>query len=139
MNLAYYIVIFDHALDLAFEALDIGIGYRQRSGNSSFVAEAHTLYRREVTEGERVRVTTRLLAGDAKRIHLFQTMLHAGDSQLVATHEQMCLHIDMRSRRVAPWPADRLAALTAAARDDAALRWPEQAGRRIAMPGHEVR
>ncbi len=135
MNLAYYIVVFDHALDMAFEVLDIGTDYRRRTGNSSFAAETHTLYRREVCEGETVRVTTRVLATDAKRLHLFQEMIHAASGEVSATHEQMCLHVDMRTRRVAPWPADRQAALRAALRAQAALPLPEEAGRRIAMPG----
>ena len=106
LNLAYYIVVFDHALDVAFEALDIGTDYRRRTGNSSFAAETHTLYRREVREGDRVRVSTRVLGADAKRLHLFQEMTHVASGEVSATHEQMCLHIDMATRRVAPWPAD---------------------------------
>ena len=135
LNLAYYIVVFDHALDVAFEALDIGTDYRRRTGNSSFAAETHTLYRREVREGDRVRVSTRVLGADAKRLHLFQEMTHVASGEVSATHEQMCLHIDMATRRVAPWPADRQAALQAAIRADAALPVPPAAGRRITMPG----
>ena len=135
MNLAYYIVVFDHALDVAFEALDIGTDYRRRTGNSSFAAETHTLYRREVREGDAVRVSTRVLGADAKRLHLFQEMTHVASGEVSATHEQMCLHIDMATRRVAPWPADRQAALQAAIRADAALPVPVAAGRRITVPG----
>jgi acyl-CoA thioester hydrolase len=134
MNLAYYIVIFDRALDVAFEVLDIGTDYRRRTGNSSFAAETHTLYRREVREGDAVRVTTRVLGVDAKRLHLFQEMVHRASGETSATHEQMCLHIDMATRRVAPWPADRQVALQAAVRADAALPIPAAAGRRVAMP-----
>lgn len=135
MNLAYYIVVFDRALDGAFEALDIGTDYRRRTGNSSFAAETHTLYRREVREGEMVRVTTRVLAADAKRLRLFQEMIHAASGEVSATHEQMCLHVDMRTRRVAPWPPDRQEILLAAVRAQAGLPVPKEAGRRIAMPG----
>jgi acyl-CoA thioester hydrolase len=134
MNLAYYIVVFDQALDGAFDALDIGTAYRRRTGNSSFAAETHTLYRREVREGDTVRVTSRILAVDAKRLHLFQEMIHADSGEVSATHEQMCLHMDMRARRVAPWPADRREALCAAVRAQAGLPVPEAVGRRITMP-----
>lgn len=132
MNLAYYIVVFDQALDVVFDALDIGTAYRRRSGNSTFVAETHTLYRREVTEGERVRVTSRLLGADAKRLHWYQEMHHVESDEIAATLEQLNLHIDMRTRRVAPWPADRLVALLAATDPGP---WPSAAGRRIALPG----
>jgi acyl-CoA thioester hydrolase len=134
MNLAYYIVIFDHALDIAFEALDIGQDYRRRTNHSTFAAETHTLYEREVTEGETVRVVTRVLAADAKRLHIFQEMHHAKDGQRVAAHEQMCLHIDMGARRVVPWPEDRRLVLEEAAREQARLPPPKGVGRHIAMP-----
>jgi acyl-CoA thioester hydrolase len=134
MNLAYYIVVFDQALDVVFDALGIGTQYRQRTGNSTFAAETHTLYRREVVEGDAVRVTSRLIAADAKRTQWFQEMRHLSSGDIAATHEQMSLHIDMGTRRVSPWPADRRSVLRAAVLADAALPWPSAAGRRIAMP-----
>ncbi len=135
MNLAYYVMIFDHATDVAFDALDIGAAYRVRSGNSSFVVETHTLYEQEVLEGEVLRVTTRLLGADAKRLHLFHEMFRSGSQARVAAQEIMCLHIDMATRRTAPFPPDRLEALQAATRAHTALRLPHGVGRRIVMPG----
>jgi acyl-CoA thioester hydrolase len=133
MNLAFYIVVFDHACDAVFDALDIGTAYRQRTGNSSFVVETHTLYEREATEGDCLRIVSRVLGADAKRLHLFQEMFHAERGDRLATHEQMCLHIDMSSRRTAPWPQDRQDALQAALRT-ALAPVPVEAGRRIALP-----
>ncbi len=131
MNVAFYVVVFDHATDVVFEELDIGNAYRARSGNSCFVAETHTLYEREVRVGERVTVRPRLLGADGKRFHLFHEMYRADDPARVAAQELMCLHVDMRMRRTAEWPADRRAALDDAVRTDAALGLPEGVGRRI--------
>jgi acyl-CoA thioester hydrolase len=135
MNLAYYIVIFDHAIDVAYDALDIGTGYRERTGNSSFIVETHTLYEREAKEGERVRVTYRLLGADAKRVHLFQEMFRADTDERVATHEVLALHIDMTTRRTAPFPPDTQAALAVAVRAQATRPLPRGVGRRISTPG----
>jgi acyl-CoA thioester hydrolase len=135
MNLAYYIVVFDHATDTVFDALDIGTAYRERTGNSSFVVETHTLYEQEVTVGERLRVTTRLLGVDEKRLHMFHEMFRAGSDERVAAHELMCLHIDMRTRRTAPFPPDRQAALAEVVQAQAKLPLPSGVGRRITMPG----
>jgi len=134
MNLAYYIVIFDHATDVAFDALDIGTAYRARTGNSSFIVETHTLYEREVKEGEQLRVSSRLLGADAKRVHLFHEMFLEGNNERVAAHELLSLHIDMRTRRTAPFPPDRKAALAAAVRAQADRPLPSGVGRRITMP-----
>lgn len=135
MNLAYYVVVFDHATDVVFEALDIGSAYRVRSGNSSFVVETHTLYEREVREGERVVVRSRLLGVDGKRLHLFHEMVRADEPGRVAAQEIMCLHVDMRSRRTAAWPADRRAVLEEVVRSAGAEPLPDGVGRRIRRLG----
>ena len=77
MNLAYYVVLFDQATDLLYDALGVGQAYRDATGNSTFTAETHTLYEREVRVGERVRVVPHLLGADAKRLHYFHEMFHA--------------------------------------------------------------
>ncbi len=78
-------------------------------------------------------MSTRALAADAKRLHIFQEMRHATADFLVATHEQMCLHIDLKVRRVAPWPAAQQAKLEAAVAAQAHLPVPPGVGRRIGM------
>src|SRR5690348_14683884 len=88
--------------------LGVGQTYREATGYSTFTAETHTLYEREVHEGERVRVVPYLLGADAKRIHYFHEMFHTVRGHRVAAQELMALHIDMSVRRVAPFPADLL-------------------------------
>src|SRR5580704_4482436 len=111
MNLAYYVVVFDLATDKLYAALGIGDAYRDATGNSTFTAETHTLYEREVRLGERVRVVPHLLGVDAKRLHYFHEMFHAEQGHRVAAQELIGLHIDLRIRRVAPFPPDLLARL----------------------------
>jgi acyl-CoA thioester hydrolase len=97
------------------------------------VAEAHVRYLREVREADPIKVTVQLLDYDAKRMHLFEQLLHADEDWLSATSETMTLHVDMRAKKVAAFPDDilkRLAALKAA---HAHLPVPDGAGRRIAM------
>lgn len=133
MNLAYYVVVFDLATDRLYDALGIGNGYRAATGNSCFTAETHTVYEREVTAGEKLRVGTVLLGVDDKRLHYFHEMFHATDGHRVAAQELLALHIDMRVRRVSPFPPDRRAAIEAALRRQGP-RAPKGAGRRIALP-----
>jgi acyl-CoA thioester hydrolase len=134
MNLAYYVVLFDQATDLMYDVIGVGQAYREATGNSTFTAETHTLYERELRLGERVRVVPHLLAADAKRLHYFHEMFHAEKGHRVAAQELIALHIDMSVRRVAPFPADLAARIQAAvdARGDRPL--PAGVGRRIALP-----
>jgi acyl-CoA thioester hydrolase len=133
MNLAYYVVIFDHATDLVFDTIDIGAAYRARAGNSCFVVETHTLYEQEVRDGERVMVMSRLLGVDAKRAHLFHEMFRPGGGKRVAAQEIMCLHVDMVTRRAAAWPVETRLTLEEAVRASSTEPLPLGVGRRIAM------
>src|SRR5271157_1720201 len=135
LNLAYYVVLFDKATDLLYDALGVGDAYLEATGNSTFAAETHTLYERELRVGERVHVRPRLLAVDAKRLHYFHEMFHAEGGHRVAAQELMALHIDLSIRRVAPFPPDLLARLQEAVRARAGEPLPKGVGRRIAMPG----
>ncbi|HVC62973.1 MAG TPA: thioesterase family protein [Acetobacteraceae bacterium] len=133
MNLAYYVVVFDLGTDRLYDALAIGNAYREATGNSCFTAETHTLYEREVKTGEQLRVATTLLGADMKRLHYFHEMFRAVDGHRVAAQELLALHIDMRVRRVAPFPADRLASIGAAFRAQGNRPLPPGVGRRIAL------
>ena len=135
LNLAYYCVVFDYATDAFYAALNIGDAYREVSGNSCFTAETHTLYEREVHLGDTLRVKAWLLGADSKRLHYFHEMFHGQSDERSAVQELMALHIDMGTRRVAPYPPEQYAALQQAVKDYAPATLPKGAGRRIALPG----
>jgi acyl-CoA thioester hydrolase len=134
MNLAYYVVLFDQATDLLYDALGVGNTYRDATGHSTFTAETHTLYEREVSVGERVRVVPHLLAADTKRLHYFHEMFRVQDDLRVAAQELIALHIDMSVRRVTPFPAELYARIQATLRARTNNPMPAGVGRRIAMP-----
>ena len=134
MNLAYYVLVFDAATDRLYDLLGIGNAYREISGNSCFTVETHTLYEREVTVGEKLRVGAHILGVDGKRLHYFHEMFHGAHGHRVAAQELLALHIDMRIRHVAPFPADRLAAIEAVLRRHEGTPAPRGAGRRISLP-----
>jgi acyl-CoA thioester hydrolase len=135
MNLAYYVVVFDIATDALYDALDIGNAYRERTNYSCFTAETHTVYERELHLGEKLRVRSWLLGADSKRVHYFHEMFHAESGERACVQELLALHIDMRIRRVAPYEADKQAALQALVREYAPAVLPKGAGRRIGLPG----
>jgi acyl-CoA thioester hydrolase len=134
MNLAYYIVLFDCATDALFDAIGIGLSYKDATNHGTFVVETHNLYERELLVGERVRVATQILGADSKRLHLAHEMFSLGSGERAATQELMYLHIDLSARRVVPWLADVRERVNAAAAAHARLPRPHWAGRRIAMP-----
>jgi acyl-CoA thioester hydrolase len=93
------------------------------------------MYEREVRLGDKLLVKGWLLGADTKRLHYFHEMFHVDSGERSAVQELMALHIDMRVRRVAPYPAAIHAALQDAVRTYAPATLPKGAGRRIALPG----
>jgi acyl-CoA thioester hydrolase len=135
LNMAYHNVLFDRCVDEAYELIGCGLAYLEQTRHSTFTAEVHVRYLRELHAGDPVRVTFQLLDYDAKRIHYFEELRHAEEGWLSATSENMTLHVDMTAKKTVPFPdfiAARLARMKAA---HAHLPLPDGVGRRVAMPG----
>lgn len=132
MNVAYYVLIFDHATDALQDKVGLDEKLRLETGSSVFVAEAHITYDNEVMEGEKVRVETQILDHDAKRLHLFHTMYNT-DGSLCATNEVMILHVNLNTRKVGPFPAHVSERIASIYKEHAKLPAPEKQGRVIAV------
>lgn len=133
MNMAYYHLLFDESLDVAFTDLGIGWEYTRQGQGSCFTAEVHVCYINELKQDAPVRVTYQLLDWDAKRIHIFGHMYHAETGELAATSEQMCIHVDMTTRRAAPFPEAIQTKISTLMKNHKALTRPDQAGRVIGI------
>jgi acyl-CoA thioester hydrolase len=131
--MAYYNVLFDRAVDEVFELLGCGADY-VKTGFSTFTAEVHVRYVRELQSGDPVRVTFQLLDFDAKRMHYFEQLFHADQGWVSATSENMSLHVDMAAKKVAPFPPAITRRLTKMKAAHGRLPRPEAAGRKVAMP-----
>lgn len=132
LNMAYYNVIFDRGGDDAAEVMGLGPAYARERKLTTYTAEVHVCYVRELHLGDKVTVTFQLLDHDEKRLHAYQEIRHA-DGWLAATSESLTLHVDMSGPKVAPFPADILAKVEAMRAAHAALPMPERAGRSIGI------
>ena len=134
LNMAFYNVMFDRAIDEFWLRLGIGPTYMKTRHGSTFTAECHVRYLREIHLGDPVQVSILLAGADEKRLHTFEELRHAGEGWLSATSENMTLHIDMATRKTAPFPPDIRARIAAVAKAHSTVARPEGIGRKIAMP-----
>ena len=134
LNMAYYNVMFDRAVDELWLTLGIGPPYMKERHGSTFTAECHVRYLREIHLGDPVQISILLVAADEKRLHTFQELRHATEGWLSATSENMSVHIDMTARKTAPFPADIRANIEAVTAAHSTIPRPEGIGRKIAMP-----
>jgi acyl-CoA thioester hydrolase len=133
LNMAYYNVMFDRAIDELWLKLGIGPGYLKARQASTFTAECHVRYLREIHLGDPVQVSILLVAADEKRLHTFEELRHATEGWLSATSENMTIHIDMTARKTAPFPNDIRTRIDALAEAHSPLPRPEGIGSRIGI------
>lgn len=133
MNVAFYVLAFDHATDAMLEFLQLTHDYKAKENTTTFVADMNVTYRREVKEGDPLRFTTRILNCDEKRIHFWHEMYHATEGYLAATNELLSLHIDLTSRRVGPMTDAVFTWVNEVCNAHASLPEPAGLGRLIGM------
>ncbi|MBK0400738.1 carnitine 3-dehydrogenase [Limibaculum sp. M0105] len=129
MNESRYGQLFSDAADGAMKAIGADQDYIAR-GLSYFTVEIHIRYLDEAKAGDRVTVTTQVLEGKGKKLRLFHWMRHE-DGRLLATGEQMLIHVSLETRAAcdpAPAVAAKLGEIAAA---HAALPLPEGVGRAV--------
>lgn len=131
MNVAYYVLAFDHAVDRLWQRFGIDAAYIETHNDSTFAVECHVTWQRELCAGDGFFVTSQVLAFDAKRIHHFMRMYDESECRLAATAEWMNLHVDLDIRRVSAWPEQVSAAMAGFARDQGEQPLPEEAGSRM--------
>ena len=133
MNVAYYVMAFDHGVDGLTSYLDIGPEGIEARGTSTFTLEMHTNYLQELHLDDPIRLTCQLLDYDSKRVHFFFNMYHTEEDYLAATCEQLLLHVNLEERRSSPFPQSAVSKLETLMLLHRQLPRPEKAGRSIGI------
>jgi len=128
LNMAFYNVIFDKGVDHVYDQLGIGEDYARSGEGSCFTLEVHLHYLQELSLNDEIEVHFQLLDYDHKRLHFFEQMYHKKAGYLAATSEQIAMHVDMRSRRAAPFPDAILANIKSLHESHTRLDTPAQVG-----------
>lgn len=132
MSESCYLLVFGDQSDAFFRLIGIDEAYRA-AGHSLYTVQTMIFNLAEAHLDDPLDLSLLVLDADDKRIHLFHAMHHGETGDLLATGEQMLVHVDMTAGRSAPMPpelARKVAAIRAA---HAHLPVPPQAGRNIAI------
>jgi carnitine 3-dehydrogenase len=122
--------VFGDAMDLLYRRLGVDEAYRA-TGRMYYSVERHIKHVSEAKVGDAIYVTTQLIGVDEKRLHVFHRLYRGRDDVLIATEEQMHLHVDtVRAKASAVDPAIRVK-LEAIQKSHAGLPRPPEAGRSV--------
>jgi carnitine 3-dehydrogenase len=127
-----YLQLFADATDALLSALGVDADYLTSAG-SYFTVETHLSHLRQLEAGHVVRVTTQVLDADEKRLHVFHVLLREGETDPIATAEQMLLHVGTESGRASPTREPVRARVAELTQRHAGLPRPERAGRSIGV------
>ena len=129
MNEAHYLEVSAQATDRFMEMIGADADY-VAAGKSYFTVENHIRYLDEMHAGEAAKVTTQVLAGAGKKMHLFHSLLKA-DGSVAATVETLLLHMDLTARKTSVPDDPVAAALATYASAHENLPLPDGAGRHV--------
>jgi len=127
MNEAHYLEAGAAATDRFMEMIGADADYIV-SGKSYFTVENHIRYLDELHAGEHLTITTQVLKGEGKKLHLFH-LLHGSKGQLAATMETLLLHVDLTTRSSCAPEETVSEKLEQFAQDHSKLPLPDGAGR----------
>ncbi len=130
MTESRYLHAFADATDRFMEIIGCDSAYIT-SGGSYFTAETHIRHLDEVHAGAVIAITTQVILGEGKKMHLFHQM-HEGD-RLLATAEHFLLHVSLETRKPSAPSVAIEAALVRFATGHAGLPKPEGLGRAIGV------
>ncbi|MBW4022738.1 MAG: carnitine 3-dehydrogenase [Proteobacteria bacterium] len=131
MNESRYLEIFGYATDALLARIGMDAAMLAR-GFSFYTVETHLRHLDEIRLGEGYVASTQIIAHDAKRIHLFHR-LHHEDGRLLATAEQMMLHVDTGRHRACEAAVEVQSALAVLAAAHRGMAVPPEAGRGIGI------
>ncbi len=134
MNMAYYAVLFDRSAEEMFETFGLGPDYVRQTNCSFFTLETHTTYAHEIHAGDSVRIENQIIDADMKRVHYVQQMYHAEESFLSCVLEVMVAHVDLTTKKTAPFPADIQTQINAMLAEHKVITLPKQVGHKIGIP-----
>ena len=105
MNVAYYTLAFDKALDFFFEdVLNIGPSFVEKNKEGPFALKASYNYFSELLESESFFVDISILDFDLKRVHVFGEMRKDTSLELSAVFETVLMNMDLSARKVKQYP-----------------------------------
>ena len=125
-----YLQVFGDTTDALLRLIGADLAYVE-AGHSYYTVETHIRHLGEAKLGQAIYATCQILSTDDKRLHVFHTIHDTVSGDVIATAEQMLLHVNSAAGKTVPAPAEILGRLLPIATAHANLPAPDGAGRHV--------
>lgn len=132
MHDARYVEVFHVGARSLFETVGLGAAYRT-TGFGMFNLGMNLDYFSEVFKGDPLRVTANLLDFSDKLVHMYLEIHQADTGVLSASNERLLIHMNLETRKSAPFPDDIAGRLGEMRARCAAVPRPKTLGRVLAI------
>lgn len=130
MTESRYLQVFGDSTDALLQRVGVDGDY-VATGRSYYTVETHIMHLAEVQALEPIHSTTQLISADEKRLHVFHRIYHSGTDTVLASAEQMLLHVDAKASKATPADPLVLSRVKQIADAHAGLPMPEAKGRYV--------
>ena len=108
LNMAYYILIFDQALEVMLEKFKMGDESGKKEKRRTMVVETHTKYISEIKQEDEVDIILTFFDHDKKRLHLKLEMIEKKTKKISASIEWLSLYINLEARKVTEFENEKI-------------------------------
>ena len=133
MNDSHFFQVASNAGDRLMRLIGVDEAYLA-GGHSYYTVESHVNFVAQATVGDRLYATVQLLNHDPKRLHYFCVIHRVENDNVVATSEQLLLHVDTAAGKSAPASDALVAKMDAIAAKHKNLPKPANASRHVGQP-----
>lgn len=125
-----YLQMFGDTSDALLRLIGVDFDYVE-AGHSYYTVETHIRHLGEAKVGQELYSTCQILLADAKRLHVFHSLYNAKTDDLLATAEQMLLHVDAEAGKAVNAPDHVTERLNRILASQEGLPRPEGSGRNV--------
>ena len=108
LNMAYYVLIFDQALEVMLEKFKMGANSAKKNQRSTMVVETNTKYISEVKENDEVDIILTFFDHDKKRLHLKLEIIEKKTKKISASIEWLSLYVNLETRKVTEFEEEKI-------------------------------
>jgi acyl-CoA thioester hydrolase len=123
VNVQFYLALFELGGWDVLEDVGIDETWLEQRKFSQFDLEHHLHYRAEIWVGDQVSTYNRILGRSDKRFHGMYLIVNETRNRLAATVEYITAGVDMRTRRIAPFPEELASGLDVLIEKHQGLSW----------------